>query len=385
MENNGEEIVNEQVLSDFRNQWRQELNQGVQAGSSQEEDNSNEAKTYFLQGVDLERKGKCFDAIRLYRRAIQLDPDIEYKIYSQSSQQKQKNEKANSNTVQTIKNDENTETIENLAEVFQRDLSLNNVAICESNFGPGVISTNLHISCLPVEVFLVILKWLVSNDLDIKSLERFGRVCKGFYLLSRDQEIWKLACTKVWGSNISPSSTWREMFMTRSRVNFNGCYISKINYQRYGENSFQDQFYRPLQIVEYFRLIRFLPNGSLLMMTSADDLQMSVNRLKNISNALQSREIMKGQYHYQDSTVVIVIKKQQTSHQKFKRKTIAVDDNLTFFLELDIHNTVKKKFSKLTWKHYEIIHCRNGEELNSEFDLRSSTKYPPFYFSQKII
>lgn len=88
--------------------------------------------------------------------------------------------------------------------------------------------------------------------------------------------------------------TWRDIFINRCRVKFDGCYISKITYQRLGENSFQDQFYRPVQIVEYFRLIRFFPNGDLFTMTSADELQVSVNKLKNKRSAMQSREILKG-------------------------------------------------------------------------------------------
>lgn len=383
MEENGNPLVSEQVLSDFRNQWRQELHESSQfdTGRSQEDD---EAKELFLQGVDLERKGKCFEAIRLYRRAIQLDPDIEFKSYAQATQQKKKARdeggQSGAGTSQTEEFPDDA-VVEDLVEVFRKDLAISNSITCEPNFGAGVITTSLHISSLPVEVFLHVLKWLVSSDLDFKSLERFGQVCKGFYLLSRDQEVWKLACVKIWGSNISPTTTWREMFITRPRVNFNGCYISKINYQRYGENSFQDQFYRPVQLVEYFRVIRFLPNGTIFMVTSADELQMSVNRLKNSQNALQSRDILKGQYHYQDSTILIVIKKHQSS-QKFKRKPTNDDEMLTFFLELEIRDMMNKKFAKLLWKHYAISHIRNGEELSSDFDLRSSAKYPPFYFSQ---
>lgn len=383
MEENGSQVVNEQALSDFRNQWRQELISVPTNEEEDETDQENEAKKLFMQGVELEKKGKCFEAIRLYKRAIQLDPDIEFKSYTQTAQQKQKvkddNNKAG--TSSSSKQADFDEVVEDLIEAFQSEYRK---GVCESSLAPGIITTNLHISALPVEVFLVILKWLVSNDLDFKSLERFGRVCKGFYLLSRDQEIWKMACTKVWGSNISPTTTtWREMFISRPRVNFSGCYISKINYQRYGENSFQDQFYRPVQLVEYFRLIRFLPNGTMLMMTSADELQMSVNKLKNIQHAFQSREVLKGRYHYQDSTVLIVIKKQQSTSQKFKRKVISEDDMLTFFLELEISDTNKRKFTKLMWKHYAISQFRKGvEEFSSDFDLRSSTKYPPFYFSQ---
>lgn len=384
MEENGNKLASDEVLSEFRNQWRQELQIGTtSSGQTLEE----EARSLFQQGIDLERKGKCFEAIRHYKRAIHLVPDIEFRVYSTAqSKQTAKNDKnGNKSTTSSKQRQDNTEdSIDDLVEAFQRDLSLNNVGVCESTFGTGTISTSLHISSLPVEVFLVIMKWLVSNDLDFKSLEKFGQVCKGFYLLSRDQEIWKLACMKVWGANVSPTSTWREMFLSRPRVNFNGCYISKINYQRYGENSFQDQFYRPVQIVEYFRLIRFLPNGTILMMTSADELQSSVNKMKHVQYALQSRDILKGNYYYQDSTVLIVIKKQITTTQKFKRKNIADDDDntFTFFLELEITDTPKKKFNKLMWKNYSITHFRNGDDLSSDFDLSSSSKYPPFYFSQ---
>lgn len=380
MEENGNQTLDE--LSEFRNQWRQELQETPQ--TTEERSREDQAKLLFQQGVDLERKGKCFEAIRLYRRAIQLVPDIEFKMYTQQKASKDvanNNKKLKESSAEPGTSSDISDTVDNLAEIFQRELSMENKAVCESAFGAGTISTGLHISCLPVEVFLLILKWLVSNDLDFKSLERFGRVCKGFYLLSRDQEIWKLACIKVWGANVSPTSTWREMFMTRPRVNYNGCYISKINYQRYGENSFQDQFYRPVQIVEYFRLIRFLPNGKLLMMTSADELQLSVSKLKNVQNSMQARDVLKGEYHFQDSTVLIVIKKQQSAHQKFKRKVID-DDSVTFFLELEIQDTNRRKNTKLMWKNYTICNLRNGEETSSDFDLRSSSKYPPFYFSQ---
>lgn len=392
MEDNG----NNNALEEFRNHWRQEL-QGVQnEGETSESRNSDldQAQALFMEGVELERKGKCLEAIRSYRLAVQIEPNIESKIYQLSQQQKLKDDAINNNNKASRStspdfDDENgdscgEEAIDDLLELFQRDLTLNNKRICETSLGNNVLSTTTHISCLPVEVFLTILKWLVSNDLDLRSLERFGKVCKGFFLLSRDTELWRLACTKVWGNDvsmpISPSS-WRDMFLNRMRVNFNGCYISRIIYQRYGESSFQDQFYRPVQTVEYFRLIRFLPNGQLIMMTSADELQTSINRLKNVQNAYQSRDILRGNYRYQDNYALIVIKKHQPL-SKLKRRNIIEDRNaLTFFLELEIQDTTRRKFSKLMWKHYSVSQFRNDGEFTSDFDLRSSSKYPPFFFS----
>ena len=41
-----------------------------------------------------------------------------------------------------------------------------------------------------------ILKWVVSKELDTVSLESMALVCRGFYLCSRDEELWRLICQK---------------------------------------------------------------------------------------------------------------------------------------------------------------------------------------------
>lgn len=42
---------------------------------------------------------------------------------------------------------------------------------------------------------------------------------------------------------------------------FVGVYISKTTYIRYGESSFQDTNYKPCYLVEYYRYLRFFPDG----------------------------------------------------------------------------------------------------------------------------
>ena len=53
-----------------------------------------QAKSLFLEGSELERRGKVYEAISLYRRAVQIVPDIEFKIY-ESTMQHQYNNMAN--------------------------------------------------------------------------------------------------------------------------------------------------------------------------------------------------------------------------------------------------------------------------------------------------
>jgi F-box protein 9 len=44
-------------------------------------------------------------------------------------------------------------------------------------------------------------------------------------IFPRDPEIWRLACLKVWGRScvkLVPYSSWRDMFLERPRVRFDG-------------------------------------------------------------------------------------------------------------------------------------------------------------------
>lgn len=38
----------------------------------------------FLKGVENEQNGKLYEAIQFYRRAVQLVPDIEFRLYDAS-------------------------------------------------------------------------------------------------------------------------------------------------------------------------------------------------------------------------------------------------------------------------------------------------------------
>ena len=126
---------------------------------------------------------------------------------------------------------------------------------------------DVHISSLPMEVLINILKWVVSSDLDIQSLEACSKVCRGFYLASRSSDVWRLLCLHVWGiestealssavkNNLKNNEyNWRNYFVENPRVHLNGCYIAKISYMREGERGFQDhEMYKAWHVVQYYR------------------------------------------------------------------------------------------------------------------------------------
>lgn len=54
------------------------------------------AEKWFLRGVENERSGRLYEAIQFYKKAVQLVPDIEFKIYESF--------KTNKNSIQNVEN-----------------------------------------------------------------------------------------------------------------------------------------------------------------------------------------------------------------------------------------------------------------------------------------
>ncbi|KAM8707295.1 hypothetical protein ACLKA7_011396 [Drosophila subpalustris] len=405
------------ALDEFRVNWQRELQ--VQNESVQQDDDVEQtpglhdieaqakAESFYRTAVDLEQRGKVYDALAFYRKATQIVPDIEFKFYEQQKLNYDANKKyhnlpndfSKQLDLSTSDAKEDIQLIDGLYEKFQRDLCCEEVyagKMLINSRDNSVIATghNMHISELPPEIMMNILRWVVSSQLDMVSLEQFSAVCKGCYIYGRDEELWRLACVKVWGHNLGALdgmeeglsySSWRDMFIRRERVLFSGCYISKTTYLRMGENSFQDQFYRPLQLVEYYRYIRFLPDGKVLMMTSADEPAQGVNRLKQLYASRP--DVLRGRYRLFGNIVTLILQKSQSQRptlQRQRRGSLMPGDeeanNSQYVIELRIMNTPKRQFAQLAWTKYTLVQRRNKIETSSEFDL-TVAKYPPLWFS----
>uniref|UniRef100_A0A336M4K0 CSON012041 protein n=1 Tax=Culicoides sonorensis TaxID=179676 RepID=A0A336M4K0_CULSO len=425
-------VVNPQKeLEEFRKKWQTEIKGETSTNSKNNNNPSDEnlrdlttsvsdlslnnlnnqddeqvATSLFLQGAELERRGKVYEAIRLYRKSIQLVPDIEKKIYEMNKANKMAHQKYDDKKTKETgdvndndepeEDQEETDDNEDLSEVdllirFQMYLQKSG-SICKRAGSENVLITSgAHFCDLPPEIILYILRWVVSNDLDVRSLDKCSEVCKGFYVCARDPELWRAICIKVWGINVgvldgSEYLSWRQMFYERHRILYSGCYISKTSYLRFGENSFQDQFYRPIHLIEYYRFIRFFPDESLLMYTGSDDPQQSVAKLRFKSNASTDSMIHVGHYRiHKDKVIIVLNPKQNKTSGRNRRAKIQTANNentdRTFYIEMQIQNSSKRKFCKLEWSYYSVTHKKNKNEVTTEFEL-TPNMYPPFWFSR---
>ncbi|XP_072912845.1 F-box only protein 9 isoform X6 [Hemitrygon akajei] len=317
------------------------------------------AKELFLKAVEQEQNGAVYEAIKYYRRAMQLVPDIEFKINYAHSPESDGSSKA-------YKEDKGkANEVTDLLPYFQQQLSLQDSPhkICQPEFGVN----QTHISDIPFEILVYIFRWVVSSHLDLRSLEQLSMVCRAFYVCARDPEIWRLACLKVWGracSTLVLYSSWRHMFLERPRVRFDGVYISKTTYVRQGEESL-DGFYRAWHQVEYYRYLRFFPGGQVIMLTTPEDPQSIVPRLccrtPRIDAVLFGHFRLSQETDNQTKVFAVLAKKKEEKapeYQKYRyyRRTpppTEIDHN--FHVGLQLASSGRQRFNKLVWLHHSCL------------------------------
>ncbi|XP_074502507.1 F-box only protein 9 isoform X1 [Sebastes fasciatus] len=385
-------------LSVFRAQWMSELKSSSGAsglcsrllrakGLKRSQDIAQEEKAteLFLRAVQEEQNGAVYEAIKFYRMAMQLVPDIEFKInYSRPPDA----DRGGGN----FREDNDADgDIEDLLAYFEQELTLESAfpKICTPEFD----LTQMHISYLPREILMYIFRWVVSSELDMRALEQLSLVCRGFYICARDPEIWHLACIRVWGRNCTklvPFKSWREMFLRRPRVRFDGVYISKTSYIRQGEESL-DGFYRAWHHVEYYRYLRFFPDGHVVMITTPEDPLVVVPRLrtKNVrmDSALLGHFRLSQETDNQTKVFAVVCKRKEEKATEFQRNRFCrrnppPEVEHSFHVGLHLSSGGRQSFSKLVWIHHSchITYKMTEETVITAFDLDSM--YTPFFFAR---
>ncbi|KAG2467051.1 PLCE acyltransferase, partial [Polypterus senegalus] len=308
-------------LSVFRAQWMSELNPS--SGSSvakkeflsrsadlrkrQELAREEKARELFLQAVEQEQNGAVYEAIKYYRRAMQIVPDIEFKInYSRppDSDGIGKNYLEETSSIGEI---------DDLPSYFQQQLNLQDICfkICQ----PEGEITQTHIS---------------------------------------------------------------------------GVYISKTTYIRQGEESL-DGFYRAWHQVEYYRYLRFFPDGQVMMLTTPEEPLAIVARLHGKNARMES--VLFGHYRLSQETdnqtkVFAVVSKRKEEkapefqrHRYFRRSPVQETDH-SFHVGLQLTSGGWQKFNKLTWIHHSchLTYRSTGETAITTFDINKT--YRPLFFAR---
>ncbi|CAG8726603.1 16833_t:CDS:2, partial [Acaulospora morrowiae] len=251
------------------------VSNGADGGSSK-----NAALELYIKGVTKEREGNLSEALKSYRQALKLDPSVEHTYrkhfhnavseensedfvasrfmvqhleeelrlmeYSKSSSvsqkyegggQKNDKELAHTGTHKPDINPPENYRVE-AATSSQHDKDADQIVALLNSFRnmklvyePLNPDRPVHIAKLPNELVIHILKQLIITG-DVNSLEKFGIVCKKFWILSREVSLWKFLCQKAYRDlNLSFGTSnllqgeyiklynndWRRMYIERYR------------------------------------------------------------------------------------------------------------------------------------------------------------------------
>ncbi|RIA91480.1 hypothetical protein C1645_875394 [Glomus cerebriforme] len=248
----------------------------------------------------------------------------------------------------------------------------------------------IHISTLPNELIIHILKQLILNG-NVNSLENgFALVCKKFFLLSREISLWHLLCIKVYCNNMNNvnnhkeliqicmntyGNDWRRMYIERPRVRLDGVYISTCKYLRNGLS--ENTWIRPIHLVTYYRYLRFFSDGSCVtLLTTKEPIQV----VKNFDKIFHTLKLSKNSKSFMSGYWKVIINDDDIQGKKNRLIIWANDNDLpkfTFHLKFDLKSTSIGKFNKLSWIEYYSVNKLTNEK--SELLLKNENNY---YFSK---
>lgn len=102
----------------------------------------------------------------------------------------------------------------------------------------------------------------------------------------------------------TPYPSYRQMFRTRPRLRFNGCYISTVNYARPGAHASNSLAWgAPVLVVTYFRYLRFFRDGTAISLLSTTEPADVVHHLTKANLDLyDSSRKTRGHHHHQQGS-----------------------------------------------------------------------------------
>ncbi|TKA80217.1 hypothetical protein B0A55_04160 [Friedmanniomyces simplex] len=157
------------------------------------------------------------------------------------------------------------------------------------------------------------------------------------------------------------ASSWRQLFRSRPRLRFNGCYISTVNYTRAGATSTNTLTWgTPVHVVTYFRYLRFFRDGTAIsLLTTAEPADVVHHLLK---------ENLHAHHHRQDSMLPsAVMKDALRGRWRLSGPASSVKDLMTGGGEVEgeVHVETEGVVPKYTYRmHFALSQAGKGARNN---------------------
>lgn len=229
---------------------------------------------------------------------------------------------------------------------------------------------------------------VVLGGADWQTLEILGRTCWKFRLLTRSPSLWREIVRETYYPPILDASLtladlyarhhsdWRTVFINQPRVRLNGCYIAACHYARPGLS--EDAWVRVIHVVEFYRSIRFLPDGTALSLLTTDPPSETVRRLEP---SLKSKGFSKGRWELFEQG----LEDDEDEGRPIGPKVVVEDlrdksmQKYAFRMVFGLRSTTRGRWNKLDLLEYYSVNLTNGEVL--PLPQKHSR---PFHFSRVL-
>ncbi|KAJ3156640.1 hypothetical protein HDU86_003864 [Geranomyces michiganensis] len=250
----------------------------------------------YRAGTRFERMGNLAEALKYYREAHRLDPDVEKKFRELPLRPLTDDPSANLFTyydlatpsISTIvgttsSQNDNNKNVDDEGSLVAQFRALN------IGFSPLRPTRQSKFFLLPNELISQIIVWAILTQ-GQSAICPLSLVSKKMFMLCAEQGVWRTVCERVHRPEqyhhdqdsdyyhpryrhshyrdppLPPlslelplySNSWAEMWRLRARIRRDGVFISRINYVRQGQAI--ESYYAPVHLVSYFRYVRFFTN-----------------------------------------------------------------------------------------------------------------------------
>lgn len=386
---------------DLATQPKPDSNQAKDTGSEIElsHDDARALESFEL-AVDHEHVGRMGDAVKHYRDAFRINHRVD-KLYRQKYFAKAKPYQPP--PPQSDGDQDVIEMLEKTTLEDQKDSSEGNEEV-EEDIVEGPL---MH---MPAEILERILATVALADLS--SFTRCTYTCKKLAFVGYTSTvIWKRLCLKEYSrqhytadalEEITPdidmtlytsiqrelliaskvwNHAWRQMYLERPRVWFNGVYISTCNYLRPGVG---ESWNNPIHMVTYYRYLRFFEDGTCISLLTVDEPKEVVPLFNR--HVLGSRGKHDHAHHLDRAqqggppisgdplkTMVFGTWAIDSADGRLLIETEGSVDRYLFYMSLHIRSSGKNKHNKLKWIRFWSVNKLSQNE--GEFSLKNDKAY----------
>ncbi|EIW58273.1 SCF ubiquitin ligase complex subunit HRT3 [Trametes versicolor FP-101664 SS1] len=347
----------------------------------------------YRKAVQHEQQSELDDALRLYRTAFRMDPNVD-RAYQMVEDQLQAAALASAPAkTHHRKTSSAAANVDAIVEGLQNvDLAAVHIPVARIR-GEGLVTGTLAtlisswpeelsfeaedeqegvpIRLLPNELLTMILRLL-----DHSSIERFAQVNRKARVVTLDGSIWRPMVQSVLKPPQIPTeedfealvlkymTDYRCIYIEHPRIRYDGVYIAVCHYIRNGVGP--NAWINYSHLVTYYRYLRFLPDGQVLSLLANEGLSPQ-QAIPLLNSSLQMKGFYIGTWYLDGTTV----------HIEDLLEPAGADTRYSFQMILDLRSRPLGRWNRLDFREYDSVYIESGEA--TPLALKNER---PFWFSK---